>query len=46
MTSGSGYFLFRWPLEVWKQAFIPNGFRDIQWRKWCTGWHDRDVMLL
>jgi len=17
-----------------------NGFRDIQWRMWCNGWHD------
>jgi len=22
---------------------MSNGFRDIQWRVWCNGWHDLDT---
>jgi len=25
---------------LWNQAFISNGFQDIQWRMWCNSWHD------
>jgi len=30
-------------MVLWNQASISNGFRDIQWRIWCNGWHDLDT---